>query len=190
MARSSACSRSSMRPPACLSSSRVPLDLSSSSTDIRCSGSTKLWSLPRASECASASADCSLLVIRSMRIAQSRYRTQAISASCGTHFNPTSSVGWGDSIHFNGVRPPRSTAPYGMDSRQHPRVQLPIEVELLHPTIGKLRRIARDLSEGGVFVVTEPGTLRPGSHLKLTVVNTALIEATPTPTIDMEVVRV
>ena len=77
-----------------------------------------------------------------------------------------------------------------MDSRQHPRVQLPIEVDLLHPTIGKLRRIARDLSEGGVFVVTEPGTLRPGSHLKLTVVNTALIEATPTPTVDMEVVRV
>ena len=77
-----------------------------------------------------------------------------------------------------------------MDSREYPRVQLPIEVDLLHPTIGKLRRIARDVSEGGVFVVTEPGTLRPGSHLKLTVVNTALVESTPTPTVDMEVVRV
>jgi ADP-ribose pyrophosphatase YjhB (NUDIX family) len=77
-----------------------------------------------------------------------------------------------------------------MDSREYPRVQLPIEVDLLHPTIGKIRRIARDVSEGGVFVVTEPGTLRAGAKLKLTVVNTALIESTPTPTVDMEVVRV
>jgi len=77
-----------------------------------------------------------------------------------------------------------------MDSREFPRVQLPIEVDLLHPTIGKLRRIARDVSEGGVFVVTEPGALKPGAKLKLTVVNTALIESTPTPTVDMEVVRV
>jgi hypothetical protein len=77
-----------------------------------------------------------------------------------------------------------------MNSRQFPRIQLPIEVELTHPSIGKWRRLARDVSEGGVFVVTESGPLRPGAKIKLTVVSAALVESTPTPTIDMEVVRV
>jgi len=77
-----------------------------------------------------------------------------------------------------------------MDSRQYPRIQLPIEVELAHPSIGRLRRIARDVSEGGIFVLTETGALRPGAKLKVTVVSAALVESTPTPTVDVEIVRV
>jgi len=77
-----------------------------------------------------------------------------------------------------------------MNSRQHPRIQLPFEVELAHPSIGKLRRVARDVSEGGVFVATEPCALKAGAKIKLTVLSAALVEATATPTIDMEVVRI
>lgn len=77
-----------------------------------------------------------------------------------------------------------------MESREHPRVQLPFEVELTHPTFGKVRCTARDISEGGVFVQTDPGQLRPGAKIKLTVLSAALVEATPTPTVDMEVARV
>jgi hypothetical protein len=77
-----------------------------------------------------------------------------------------------------------------MNAREFPRIQLPIEVELTHPSIGKWRRLARDVSEGGVFVVTESGPLRAGAKIRLTVVNPALVESTPTPTVDMEVVRV
>ena len=77
-----------------------------------------------------------------------------------------------------------------MESREHPRIQLPFEVELTHPTFGKVRCTARDISEGGVFVQTSPGQLRPGAKLKLTVLSTALVESSPTPTVDMEVARV
>ncbi|NJN52598.1 MAG: NUDIX domain-containing protein [Gammaproteobacteria bacterium] len=77
-----------------------------------------------------------------------------------------------------------------MESREHPRIQLPFEVDLTHPTFGRLRATARDISEGGVFVQTSPGSLRPGAKLKLTIVSTALVESSPTPTVDMEVARV
>ncbi len=77
-----------------------------------------------------------------------------------------------------------------MESREYPRIQLPFEVELTHPTFGRLRCTARDISEGGVFVQTSPGSLRPGAKLKLTIVSTALVESTPTPTVEMEVARI
>lgn len=77
-----------------------------------------------------------------------------------------------------------------MESREHPRIQLPFEVELTHPTFGRLRATARDISEGGVFVQTSPGALRPGAKLKLTIVSAALVESTPTPTVEMEVARI
>jgi hypothetical protein len=77
-----------------------------------------------------------------------------------------------------------------MDSRQHPRVQLPFEVELAHPSLGRIRRVVRDVSQGGLFVVTDTGTLKPGAKIKVTVLSAALVESTATPTIDMEVARV
>ncbi len=77
-----------------------------------------------------------------------------------------------------------------MESREYPRVQLPFEVELTHPTFGRVRCTARDISEGGVFVQTDPGQLRAGAKIKLTVTSAALVESSPTPTVDMEVARV
>jgi ADP-ribose pyrophosphatase YjhB (NUDIX family) len=77
-----------------------------------------------------------------------------------------------------------------MESREYPRIQLPFEVELMHPSFGRVRCTARDISEGGVFVQTIPGSLRPGAKLKLTVLSSALVESTPTPTVEMEVARI
>ncbi|MEQ8861369.1 MAG: PilZ domain-containing protein [Pseudomonadales bacterium] len=77
-----------------------------------------------------------------------------------------------------------------MDQRRHPRIQLPLLVELKHPTTGVHRCIARDVSEGGVFVYTEKPQIKPGAKVKLTLQNTLSVESQPTPTVDMEVKRV
>jgi len=76
------------------------------------------------------------------------------------------------------------------DERESPRVQLPFEVELSHPSLGRIRTVARDISETGIFVRLSPSGLRAGAKLKVTVLNAALVESNPTPTVDMEVVRV
>src|SRR3954452_14800998 len=38
------------------------------------------------------------------------------------------------------------------DQRGSPRIQLPFEVELSHPSLGRIRTVARDISETGIFV--------------------------------------
>jgi len=77
-----------------------------------------------------------------------------------------------------------------MDTRAYPRVQLPFEVEVSHPSFGKVRSVARDISQTGMFVQMEACGLRSGAKVKVTVLNAALVESSPTPTVDMEVVRV
>ena len=77
-----------------------------------------------------------------------------------------------------------------MEKRLHPRVQLPLLVEMQHPSLGKQRSIARDISEGGVFVHMENPTVTTGAKLKLTLLNPSNVESHPTPTVDMIVRRV
>jgi ADP-ribose pyrophosphatase YjhB (NUDIX family) len=77
-----------------------------------------------------------------------------------------------------------------MEQRRYPRIQLPLLVELKHPTLGAHRCIARDISEGGVFVYTDNPRIKAGAKVKLTVQNTLSVETQPTPTVEMEVTRV
>lgn len=77
-----------------------------------------------------------------------------------------------------------------MEEREYPRIQLPFEVEVSHPAIGRVRSVARDISEGGIFVALTGVSLKSGSKVKVTVLNDALVENTPTPTVDAQVVRV
>jgi ADP-ribose pyrophosphatase YjhB (NUDIX family) len=77
-----------------------------------------------------------------------------------------------------------------MEQRRFPRIQLPLLVELKHPTLGARRCIARDISEGGVFVHTDNPQIKPGAKVKVTLQNTLSVETQPTPTVDMEVKRV
>jgi ADP-ribose pyrophosphatase YjhB (NUDIX family) len=77
-----------------------------------------------------------------------------------------------------------------MEHRKHPRITLPLLVELHHPTIGHKRTVARNISEGGVFVALPTAPLKLGSKLKLTLLNPSTVAHQPTPTVDMQVVRV
>lgn len=77
-----------------------------------------------------------------------------------------------------------------MEQRRFPRIQLPLLVELRHPSLGARRCIARDISEGGVFVHTDIPQIKPGAMVKVTLQNTLAVESQPTPTVDMEVKRV
>jgi ADP-ribose pyrophosphatase YjhB (NUDIX family) len=90
-----------------------------------------------------------------------------------------------------------------MEQREHPRVQLPLLVELQHPALnpgrslkaqrsaGSLRCLARDISEGGVFVHLDvPAAIKPGAKLRLTLLNPTSVENQPTPTVEMVVKRV
>lgn len=77
-----------------------------------------------------------------------------------------------------------------MERRRHPRIQLPLLVEIQHPSIGRLDCIARDISEGGVYVQVETDGVQVGATLKLTLKNPNTIDSQPTPTVAMEVKRV
>lgn len=77
-----------------------------------------------------------------------------------------------------------------MEQRSHPRVQLPLLVELQHPALGKRRCTARDISEGGLFVNIDDHPITNGAKLKLTLLNPNQVDQQPTPTVDMTVTRV
>ncbi len=77
-----------------------------------------------------------------------------------------------------------------MEQRTHPRIQLPLLVEVQHPSIGRRRCTARDVSEGGLFVQVSDHSINVGAKLKITALNPNDIDPQPTPTVDMEVKRV
>ena len=79
------------------------------------------------------------------------------------------------------------TAP--VEHRSQPRVQIPLLVELQHPSLGKVRCVARDVSEGGVYVYLEDTTIHTGAKLKLTLLNPDTVHNQPMPTVEMQVVR-
>ena len=77
-----------------------------------------------------------------------------------------------------------------MERRQHPRVQIPLLVGIKHPSIGQIRAMARDASEGGIFVHLDDPKIKRGAKLKVTLLNSNSVDNQPTPTVDMEVQRV
>jgi len=77
-----------------------------------------------------------------------------------------------------------------MEKRRHPRIRLPLLVELQHPAFGRRRCTARDISEGGLYVEVVEHTIRNGAKLKLTLLNPNQVDRQPTPTVDMTVTRV
>ncbi len=77
-----------------------------------------------------------------------------------------------------------------MERRKQTRVQLPLEIYLSHPLIGKKILAARDLSEDGLFVWFANAPFKVGSTIDVTLRRPAMIESRPTPTIKMQVLRV
>jgi len=77
-----------------------------------------------------------------------------------------------------------------IEQRRYPRIHLPLLVELKHPSLGVRRCVAKDISEGGVFVYTDNPQIALGAKVKLTLQNTLSVETQPTPTVEMTVARV
>ena len=77
-----------------------------------------------------------------------------------------------------------------MEQREHPRIQIPLLVELTHPAIGTVQTTARDISEGGLFVSLAGAQVRVGGKLKLRLLTVMPTDTQPKPTVDMEVARV
>ncbi len=76
------------------------------------------------------------------------------------------------------------------ERRAFPRVEIPMLVELQHPTVPSSRCIVENISESGVFVGVDSINLSVGADVKLKVLNTSAVEVEPTPTVAMKVVRV
>ena len=77
-----------------------------------------------------------------------------------------------------------------MEKRQHPRIQIPLLVELSHPALGNVQTKARDVSEGGIFVYLDEPPVKVGSKLKLRLLTVLPTDTQPTPTVEVEVKRV
>ena len=77
-----------------------------------------------------------------------------------------------------------------MDQREHPRIQIPLLVELIHPAIGTVQTTAKDISEGGLFVYLANPKIREGGKLRLRVLTILPTDTQPKPTIEMQVKRV
>jgi hypothetical protein len=77
-----------------------------------------------------------------------------------------------------------------MEQRAHPRIQIPLAVEVSHPSLGEISTVARDISEGGLFVQIANARVAKGAKLKVRVLPLVAAEAQPTPTVEMEVKRV
>lgn len=94
---------------------------------------------------------------------------------------------------FQGCRPGRAnrlSTTSGMEQRQHPRIRVPMAVELTHPSIGTIHTSLRDISPGGVFVYLPRPSLNQGARVKLKATTLVAADPQPTPTVDMQVVRV
>lgn len=77
-----------------------------------------------------------------------------------------------------------------MEQREHPRIRVPIAVELTHPSLGTVHTSLRDASAGGVFVYLPQPSIGKGARVKLKATTLIASDPQPTPTVDMQVVRV
>ncbi|MCC5885491.1 MAG: PilZ domain-containing protein [Gammaproteobacteria bacterium] len=75
------------------------------------------------------------------------------------------------------------------DRREHPRVAVPLEVELDHPCIGRRRCRVRDVSEEGLFLEFPNHQLLCGARMRVTPVAPSLIGHDHCPTVEIEVAR-
>lgn len=76
------------------------------------------------------------------------------------------------------------------ERRKHPRVELPLEVDLRHPFIGTKTVVARDMNDEGVYAWYPEPPFKVGSSIDVTMRCRAMIESRPTPTVKMKVSRV
>lgn len=76
-----------------------------------------------------------------------------------------------------------------MERRKHPRVQLPLEIELSHPSIGRRAVVARDLTDEGLYAWYPDAPFKVGSAVDVCLQGAPMIESRPTPRVKMRVSR-
>ena len=76
------------------------------------------------------------------------------------------------------------------EQREHPRIELPLLVELAHVSIEKTMTTARDISDGGIFLNLAASSLAVGAEVGLTIQPDSYTAPQATPTINAQVVRV
>ena len=76
-----------------------------------------------------------------------------------------------------------------MEQREHPRIQIPLLVELTHPAVGTIQTTVRDVSKGGVFVYLPNPKVSEGAKIKLRLMAVMPGDTQPTPTVEMRVAR-
>jgi len=79
--------------------------------------------------------------------------------------------------------------PPTVDRREQARIEVPLEVELDHPCIGRRRCRVRDVSEDGLFLEFPEHELLAGARLRATPVAPTLIGHDHCPTVEIEVTR-
>lgn len=75
------------------------------------------------------------------------------------------------------------------DRREHPRIEVPLEVELDHPCTGRQRCRVRDVSEDGLFLEFPDHQLLPGARIRVVPVAPSLIGHDHCPTVELEITR-
>ncbi len=76
------------------------------------------------------------------------------------------------------------------ESRQSRRLNVPLKVEISHPTLGRLDVEARDMSDGGIFVFLDPDFQLPvGEIITAKVLGLGGSDKDPSPTLNMRIVR-
>lgn len=75
----------------------------------------------------------------------------------------------------------------GTDNRRYPRIPVRCRVLISHDSCGEVLAQTRDISDGGIFIVTNPESLPPIGTLVRGQVQGMLVDA---PVVDMEIVRI
>ncbi len=73
------------------------------------------------------------------------------------------------------------------DSRNHSRTPMKCQVKVMHPAIGEILVNTRDISEGGIFLLTEDLEMPPIGTVLTGQVQGMPVEA---PVVKMEIVRI
>lgn len=76
------------------------------------------------------------------------------------------------------------------DRREHARVEIPLEVELEHPCMGRRRCRVRDLSQDGLFLEFPGHELVAGARLRVTPIAPSILGHDHCPTVEIEVARI
>jgi|GEM_PF-1369208 len=88
------------------------------------------------------------------------------------------------------MRAAKQELPSKMEQREHPRIQLPLVVDITHPVLGTVRCTANDISGGGVFVELQDKRISVGAKFKIQIVSIDSVDTRTTPTVDVSVVRI